>query len=87
MICSGLDPTPLKHVLREYIYPSLSKRKFGDSYAVYALLALSKATTESLNSHPDKLLRIVVNTNMPKICALLWTRLLGKFFSAHRDRA
>ena len=38
------------------------KSKSGDSYAVYALLALSKATMEALNSHPDKLLQIVINT-------------------------
>ena len=53
-------------VVREYIYSSI-KNKSRDSYAVHALLALSKATIESLNSHPDKLLRIAINTKMPKI--------------------
>ena len=32
------------------------KNKSGDSYAVNAVLALSNATIESLNSHPDKIL-------------------------------
>ena len=66
MICGDLGPAPQTICARVYLSLFINN-KFGASYAVYALLAVSKATTESLSSHPDQLLRIVINTKMPKI--------------------
>ena len=66
MVCGGFGPAlQTMQVVLEYIYPSSYQKQIWPCYAVYALSALSKATTELLNPHPDKLLRIVINAKMP----------------------
>ena len=68
-------------VVREYNYPSLSKTNLAIVTQKYDLLALSKAIVVPLNSNPDKLLRFVISTKMPKILELLRTKLLDKIYS------